>query len=141
MLFQNGKFILTITRLSKESESNKKYLKAKRKTANYKKSTYVYKFNTFEDFCNFSSYIYISSNINMLSPFLKSSRLHSFDNSYYLVLPNANIKFEKFKQIHYTIIEFANFIDNSELFERKLLEYGKLIFKTNAINNCVKHFC
>ena len=71
----------------------------------------------------------------MLSPFLKSSRLHSFNNSYYLVLPNANIKFEKFKQIHYAIIEFANFIDASELFERKLLEYGKIIFKTNSIKS------
>ena len=127
--------------MSKESENNKKRLKVKRKTANYQKSTYVYKFNTFEDFCNFSSYISTVSNINMLSPFLKSSRLHSFIYSYYLVLPNPNIKFEKFKKIHYAIIEFANFIDASELFERKLLEYGKIIYKTNAINNCAKHFC
>ena len=140
MLYRSGNFILTVTRFSPETENSKKCVKAKRKTANYKKSTYVYKFNTFEDFCEFSNYISNSSNVSMANPFLKMARLHSFNNSYYLVLPNTSIKFEKFKQIHCIIIEFANFINNSDLFESKLLEYGKIIFKTNAINNCIKHF-
>ena len=45
-----------------------------------------------------------------------------------------------FKPVHYSIIEFASHVNNSSLFERKLNEYGKVIFKTNAIQNCVKHF-
>jgi len=55
-----------------------------------------------------------------------------------LYIDSKNIDF--FKSVHYSIIEFGNHVNNSELFERKLKEYGKTIFEINAINNCIKHF-
>ncbi len=38
------------------------------------------------------------------------------------------------------ITEFAHFVDNSELFEKKITEYGKLIIKENAIQACTEYF-
>lgn len=39
-----------------------------------------------------------------------------------------------------SITEFAHFVDDTDLFESKLMEYGKVILKNNAITMCLKHF-
>ncbi len=94
-------------------------------------------FNTFDEyleFCNsldFTKSTYID---------FKKSSLYLYKSKYYLCINITNKGLQKFKAIHLSIIEFAMHINNSDLFESKLKEYGKIIFKTNAINNCIKHF-
>ena len=94
--------------------------------------------NTFDEFLEFCTSI--GKEDNNTYTFLKKSSLYLYKSNYYLCLYINEKDLDFFKSIHYSIIEFASHINNSELFERKLKEYGKIIFKTNAINNCVKHF-
>ena len=39
------------------------------------------------------------------------------------------------------IEENVKSVNEGEEFENKLLEYGNLIMKDNAIDTCIKHFC
>ena len=134
-------FILTITRLlpEKGNSSNKtpkKNIKAKRKIVTPDKILSVYKFNTFDDFCEFCTYL----NNTSLKGKLKSSILYSYNSEYYLVLNNVRMKLSDFKAFCYAITEFASYVKGHVLFERKLKEYGKLIIKQNAIGICNKYF-
>ena len=93
-------------------------------------------FNIFDEYLEFCK----SLSQNNTYSFLKKTSLYLFKSKYYLCLYVNEKDINTFKAVHYSLIEFASHISSSELFERKLKEYGKIIFKTNAINNCVKHF-
>jgi len=129
-----GNFILTVTRFLPEKEEKKK-LKVKRKNICPEDSLSIYMFNTFDDYLEFCNYIQKYLNSNTYTQLEKTS-LYQYNSKYYLCITNINL--DNFKTIHCSIIEFATYITNSSLFERKLIEYGKVIFKTNAINECIK---
>ena len=129
---------MTVTRIVPEKEQVKK-VKVKRKSINQKNSVAIYMFNTFENYLEFCNYLKNSINNNTYLK-LKNSTLYSYNSKYYLCINISNIDFNTFKLIHCSTVEFGTHITNSDLFERKLVEYGNMIFKTNAINNCVKHF-
>lgn len=93
-------------------------------------------FDTFDEYLDFC----ISSSNNKDNTLFKKSTLYLYKSKYYLCLYVSEKDINSFNSAHYLIMEFASNINNSELFERKLKEYGKVIFKTNAINNCVKNF-
>lgn len=131
-----GNFILTVTRFLPEKEEKKK-LKVKRKNICPEDSLSIYMFNTFDDYLEFCNYIQKYLNSNTYTQLEKTS-LYQYNSKYYLCITNINL--DNFKTIHCSIIEFATYITNSSLFERKLIEYGKVIFKTNAINECIKVF-
>ena len=100
---------------------------------------YIYEFNNFDSFIEFCNYL--KQNItNSTYLKLKKSSLYKYNSKYYFVLSVINIDLNKFKFIHCSAIEFAKYITNSDLFERKLLEYGISIFKTNAFGKCIKEF-
>ena len=138
MLFLNGNFILTVTRLSSEKDQNKK-VKAKRKSTIPTNNLSIYMFNTFDDYLEFCKYLNNTLNDDTYSKFKKTS-LYQYNSKYYLCMNITNKNLNFFKSVHYAITEFATHINDSELFERKLNEYGTVIFKTNAIINCIKHF-
>lgn len=96
-------------------------------------------FNNFDDYLEFCIYFNKILNNTTYLKFRKCS-LYQYNSKYYLCINISNRNLNLFKPIHYAITEFATCINNSELFERKLNEYGYIIFKTNAINNCIKHF-
>jgi len=137
----DGNFILTITRLLPEkspttSKTTKKNIKAKRKLATPDKLLSIYKFNTFDDFCEFCTYL----DSTVLKNKLKSSMLYLYNSEYYLILNNIRINLKDFKTFCYAVTEFGSYVKNCTLFERKLKEYGKIIIKQNAIGTCVKYF-
>lgn len=133
-----GKFVLTVTRFSPEKEVKKK-IKVKRKVVTAENNLAIYKFNTFEDYLDFCNYIKENLDTSMYKK-LSKAILYKYNFNYYLRIPINNINLDLFKSIHCSIIEFATHISNSDLFERKLIEYGNVIFKTNAIFNCIKVF-
>ena len=95
-------------------------------------------FDTFDEYLEFCTSVALST-VNTYN-LLKKTSLYLYDSKYYLSI-NINYRnINTYKSFHYYIIEFAKPVNNSDMFERKLKEYGKIIFKTNAINNCVKHF-
>ncbi len=142
LAMSDGNFILTITRFGKNPESEVKSLKnkrvkIKRKNLDMKSKQIIYKFDSFDDFCNFSNFISKLHNFTNIS---KSMILYLYKNSYYLCLSNINVENENIKQLYTLITEFGTYVDNSELFSRKLAECGKIAIKNNAIKTCIKYF-
>lgn len=137
----NGNFIFTITRVKPDSISNVGLPKPKLKKQIIKpnKALSIYCFNTFDDFCEFCNYIY-SCNLKDCITKLKSSSLILFKNNYYLILNNIRLNVADIKSFSYVISEFASKSKNEILLERKLKEYGKIIFEKNAISICLHYF-
>lgn len=138
----NGNFVLTVTRLAKEKEKltyNKKKFNIKRKNSNINSAVAIYSFESFDSFCEFCNFL--DNNIlKYIDSFSNVSSLYEYNSYYYLVLKDININSNLLKSFCSSITEFAHFVNNSDLFESKLLEYGKLIISDNAIDTCIKHF-
>jgi len=136
----DGHFILTITRSPyTEEQFPKKNVKAKRKNSKINKTQAIYSFDNFDDFCAFCTFLN-SSVINEIDNFSKRFSLYLYNDTYYLVISDINLDFEYLKLFYSTITEFGKFVNDSNIFQNKLLEYGKLIIKNTAIKTCIKHF-
>ncbi|MDR0978778.1 MAG: adaptor protein MecA [Lachnospiraceae bacterium] len=136
----DGNFILTVTRILPEGLVHKqKKLTIKRRTSEINSNLAIYKFEYFDDFSDFCTYISQNS-FYELETNLKKSSLYLYKNEYYLVLNNISAKTHLLKSFCSVISEFAMFVNNTDLFERKLFEYGKIIIKSNAIKTCSKYF-
>lgn len=135
-----GKFVLNVTRMISDPETLKKRkVLVKRKSAKIDKKLAVYKFDSFEDFCNFANLLHSSTN-NIIIKKVKKAILYSYNNNYYLVLNNILADLNLIKSFCAIIAEFSSYVTNSDLFEKKLNEYGKIIIKNNAIETCCKYF-
>ena len=142
LAMSDGNFILTITRFGKNIDTTipsktPKKLKISRKNLDMNSKQLIYKFESFDDFCNFSNFI---SKLNNFYSIAKSMVLYLYNNSYYLCLSNINTEHNSIKQLYTLITEFGTYVDNSEMFGRKLTERGKVIIKNNAIRTCNKFF-
>ena len=141
----DGNFILTITRVLEpsgsftESTPTKKKLKVARKIPKAETASVIYKFNTFEDFCDLANFIYAMPQFNY-ADLAKDFSLYKYNDKYYLSLSNINKDFKALKGVFASITEFGTYVDSAEIFEAKLFESGSIIFKNNAIENCIKHF-
>ena len=139
----DGNFILTITRIHPEiidkDLQKKKKMKIKRKSINLNNDIIIFKFNNFDEYCEFC--LSLTDNyLNQYKSIIKTSSLYSYNSKYYLILnniSNANMSIIKFYSY---ISEFAELIHIPTLMKTKLLEYGTIVMKKNAINNCIKHF-
>ena len=137
----NGSFILTVTRFAAQKPKNtykRKKVNIKRKKPNINCSKAIYEFTSFDNFCEFCGYLQKNNCTTSLSKF---QLLYEYNNKYYFVLSDINTNSQNLKFLCSTITEFAHFVNYSDLFERKLMEYGNLIMKNNAVKTCVKHFC
>ena len=142
LAMSDGNFILTITRFGKNLDtdakpSKMKRVKIKRKNLDMTAKQLIYKFDTFDDFCNFSNFI---SKLDNFTTIAKNIVLYFYQNSYYLLLSNINVEHSNIKQLYSLITEFGTYVDNSEVFGRKISECGKVIIKNNAIKTCIKYF-
>lgn len=99
----------------------------------------LYKFNSFEEFCNFCTYCY-NSKLADLKQLAKNISLYEYNNAYFLILTSINKDFEYINLFYNSISEFSTFSGTSLAFKSKIQEYGKVIFKTNAIKNAIKYF-
>lgn len=144
LALDDGNFILTITR-SRDPEyreygsSLKKRFKVSRKIPSDLSASLIYKFNTFEDFCGFAEFLSVSSlpDVDKIS---KTSMLYSYNDFYYLVFNDVNVKYPNLKVIYSSITEFGTYVNYSEPFVAKLHECGILIIKNHAIKVCSKYF-
>ena len=93
-------------------------------------------FDTFCDFCNSIKNIH-TNNYELL---IHNSSLYLWKNCYYLILKNIDIKSKNSFFIYAMLSEFASNISISNSFESKLLEYGKVIIKKEAISTGIKFF-
>lgn len=139
----NGNFILTVTRFEYEKEkgiTKRKKVNIKRKITSIDTNKAIYCFNSFDEYCNFCNFL--NNNIlRYMDNFADNITLYEYNDKYYLVISNIHINNNLLKTFCSSITEFAYFVDNCNLFESKLLEYGKVVMKDNAIDTCIKHFC
>lgn len=143
LALNNGNFVLTVTRISPEKSKNtfkNKRLTIKRKNSKVDTKKAVYCFESFEEFCSYCSFL--KNNKTDISKHLANKLfLYEYQEKYYLVLEDITMEENMLKSFTSSITEFARFMNHSDLFESKLLEYGHIIFPNNAIENCLKHFC
>lgn len=99
----------------------------------------LYKFNSFEEFCNFCTYCY-NSKLADLKQLAKNISLYEYNNAYFLILTSINRDFEYINLFYNSISEFSNLASTSLAFKSKIQEYGKVIFKANAVKNAIKYF-
>ncbi len=145
----DGGFVLTITRIIPETEKAKpnfykKKLRIKRRLPDLNFTSSVYCFATFDLFCDFCK------NLKKLNPnlilyienFSEKISLYLYNNKYYLVLYNIKMipEMQLSKFFCSSIVEFANFVSCSNVFEKKLTEYGTNIIKNKALSTCLKYF-
>ena len=106
----------------------KKYKKSHAKKENAAiSSDEVFRFNNFDAFWNMC--IFLNSSII----------LYELNNTYYLLLKGVQ-KTTSYKRLFHILTEFGYFYKTSPLFENKLTEYGKLVFKHNALSKGMKFF-
>lgn len=136
----NGSFIITVTRMSPNDglKKQKKTVKTKIKSVSPNKQTSITSFNKFEDFCSFCTYV--NSNNAFPKQKFKSTTLLFYNGNYYLIFNNLKLDVKEFKLLYSTLTEFGTSVKNEVLFERKIREYGKVIFNKDAINQCVNYF-
>lgn len=136
--------IFTITKYSskeKKSASNISPKKpvAKRKNVDYSSENTVYSFSSFDELCDFCNCIDTYKNLDT-SKMYKNISLYLYNNIYYLVIQNINLKYPLLKTFHSIALEFGKPYSNSKLFISKLFEHGTNIIKKNAIKTLTKHF-
>ena len=137
-----GFFILTFTKINNEIKNcNPKTLKPKpkRKRPNFSCNTSIYEFDSFEEFCNFCTYLN-NSILGDLKKFAKNISLYEYNSKYFLVFSGIDTDFKDISLFYISISEFAKLVSNSKCFSSKLIEYGNVIFKNNAIKNGINFF-
>lgn len=135
-------FVLTVTRINPEKQKStykSKKIGIKRKSIAINAKKAIYCFDSFDEFLEYCKFLK-NDILQYLSDFVNSNKLYEYNNKYYLVLEDIHMNTHLLKSFTSGITEFACFINNSDLFESKLLEYGKIIFENNAIRQCFKHF-
>jgi negative regulator of genetic competence, sporulation and motility len=138
----NENFIFTVTRLTDSREKEpmklpKVKFRRKKVTASLQQS--VYRFSSFDDFCNFSLAV-DSSAIKNINNSCKSIVLYTYKNYYYLVFSNINVEYKYYNKLFSLITEFSTYVNSSELYACKLRECGQVYIKNNAIKTCLKYF-
>lgn len=137
----DSSFIITVTRMlpnDATTKKTKKTVKTKIKHVTPNKQSSIILFNNFDNFCAFCTYM--SNNDVLSAQKLKSASLLFYNNNYYLIFNNLKLDIKSFKLLYSTLMEFGSSVKNEVLFERKVREYGKVIFKKNAISECIKYF-
>lgn len=126
----SGIFTLTVTKtansLNQTNLKNKlkrQNYKLKRKNVNSPLDNSIFKFNSFDDICDFCKTIKISD--------FNSNTLFNFEGSYYLLASNVPSN---------NILEYATKENNSELLLAKISEYGKIVIENNALETIAKNF-
>lgn len=134
----SGDFVFTITRALPDTTKMpvRKKIKIKRKNSNLNSSQAVYSFNCYDDFYYFMKFLK-NQNINIMN-ISKKIVLYEYKNTYYLTFDNINLNCPLTNKFYSLITEFGTYIDNSELFIRKLMESGKIIIKTSSISSYLK---
>lgn len=125
---------------SKLPLKKKKTVHIKRKSQIPSKAKTIYSFDSFDSFCDFCTFLDKSPYRNEVSEFATSSDLYEYHSNYYLIFTDINLEASIVRFIAPSITEFAHLVNNSELFERKITEYGKLIMKGNAISKATEYF-
>lgn len=139
----DGDFVVNITRLSNMEKAlpsmPKKKFKVHRKSSTPKSNQAVYKFDLFDDYCNFVQFLSQNglSNSHLIA---KKIITYAYKDEYYLFFDDINVNYKHLLKFYSSITEFGTYISNSSLFVSKLHECGKVVIKNNALRSSLKHY-
>lgn len=142
LAMSNGNFVLTVTRICPEKQKNTykpKKVHIKRKISNIDSKKVIYAFENFDEFLSYCEFLK-NDILQQIDDFSSHARLYEYGDKYYFVLEDINMNEHLLKSFASSITEFAHFVEDSDLFESKLLEYGTVIFNDHAVSECFKHF-
>ena len=141
----NDNFILTVTKVLPSSNKRTSGIPIKIKPKVKRKSTpsdslhLIYKFISFDDYCNFIDFL-ISNNLSDSYKVAEKIVFYSYKNNYYLDLFNLNTKYTKIDKFNVGITEFGSYILNPDLYICKLNELGTIFLKNNALKKSLTNF-
>lgn len=138
-------FVLTITKVL--PNTNKKEMqklskvkpKIKRKTNNAISKHLIYKFNSFDDYCNFIEFL-LSNNLKDSFKIAEKITVYTYNNYYFLDLYSISETYKNSEIFTNLITEFGSYILNADLFFAKLNESGRIFIKNNAIKKSLLKF-
>lgn len=144
LAMSNGSFILTVTRVLPENEKNnntlRRKIKVKRKINTIQStSCAIFEFSSFDNFydygCSLTPHFcdLINKNIGL-------SKLYLYNSKYYLIIEKAKEDANFIKSFSSSISEFGRLVSNSNTYKNKIIEYGKVVIKKNAISVCSSKF-
>ncbi len=102
-------------------------------------TSFVFKFNNFDDFISLCSFLNNISDLNLRN-FSENFSLISYNNNYYLYDKNTENYSVLLDYMEEVFSEFGTKVPNSSYISGLLNEYGKIIFEDNAIINCIFNF-
>ena len=102
-------------------------------------NTFIFKFETFDDFINLCSFLKNSNYLN-LKDFSKNFSLIYYNSTYYLQALKTHSLSVLMDYLKLFFSEFGKDVSTSSCIEGFLSEYGKIIFPKNAINRCINTF-
>ena len=131
-------FVLTITKIM-PCVTPKKKPKAKRKINDINISNLVYKFNSFDDYCNFIEFM-LHNKLEDATKVANKIIVYVYNNNYYLVLSDLNITYKKVYTFFTAITEFASYMSEPDLYVCRLSESGTIAIKNNAFKTGFNYF-
>ena len=138
-------FVLTVTRIIPDAlkkhfyVSPKKKVKAKRKSNNLQYPHLIYKFNSFDDYCNFVEFM-LKNKLQDANKIAKEILIYIYKDYYYLTLCDINTEYKKISAFFTSITEFGSYVINPDLFTHKLKECGFVFMKNNAFRKSFLHY-
>ena len=127
--------VFTITKFAIRKKGNYKLRSAK--SIKFTR-TPIYEFSSFEEYCELCKALYKSD--IPLSGISKKISLYLYKDTYYLVIDNLNLTYKNFRKLFSVLSEFSHIVKSPEKLEPKILEYGRLIIRQNAIKTGIKYF-
>ena len=106
---------------------------------NITSNSFIFKFDCLEDFISLCSFIKNMSSFN-LSEFSEYFSLFLYNDTYYLYFVDSITFSTSFDYMKTIFLEFGKDVSCSIGLDGILNEYGKVIFKNNAIVQCLEHF-
>ena len=135
-------FIFTITKYMAPDQqlniSPQSFMAKRKKPLNPSKQA-IYSFNAFDEYCDFCNSLVKNTNFD-IKMFSKNISLYLYKEIYYLVVKNINVQYVFTKQFFSLISEFSIPLNYSNVFENKLIEYGKTIMDKDAILLSMQYF-
>ena len=123
----------------RNSAKEKKQIKFSVKNINKEKKFFVYKFKTFDDFCNFCK-ILKKHKLNITNKLIKRASLYIYEDNIYLTLSEINKNSKNINKFFTLISEFASLSTYNNNFESILQEHGKILIKEKPISTTMKFF-
>ena len=136
---QTGHFILTITRLLEHNNELHKKVHIKRKLVNTACPVLVYQFDDFDNLCLLCEFIKHNKHFYEIISSFDNISLYYYNN-YYLLFTNIYLDIQTVKNISAILSEFGKYVHNSNLFEKKLKEFGTAILPHHAIDMLIDKF-